>query len=67
MSFGNCLYVSSIKKEVVMVVLINEVDVARSSTLTKADIGMYAIMSNGCFIAFFTDKADAEECEKLLT
>ena len=50
-----------------MVVLINKVDVARSSTLTKADIGMYAIMSNGCFIAFFTDKADAEECEKLLT
>ena len=49
-----------------MVTQINEQDVARSSTLTKEDIGMYAILSNGCYIAFFTNKEDAVACEGCL-
>ena len=49
-----------------MVTQINEQDVARSSTLTSSDVGMYAILLNGCYVAFFTDKADAVACEMCL-
>lgn len=47
------------------VVVIDEQDVEYSSTLTKSDIGKFAVVDNGCFFIKGT-KEEAEELRRVL-